>query len=104
MAQDLEEQLRRFHKIDERISFAWNKAAMAQIYMLSETPQFGPWYRNCITVVGSQVEGGLYARMFSNGKHINETDCMFSLGNWETSTPAYSRCSWPFYNPIQRYP
>ena len=77
----MEVQLRRFHEIDEGISSVWNKVTKAQIYMLSETPQFGPWYRNCITVAGSQVEGGLYARIFSNGKHINEIDCMFSLGN-----------------------
>ena len=86
MAQDLEEQLRRFHKIDERLSSVWNKGIMAQIYMLSETSQFGPWYRNCITVAGSQVEGGLYARMFLHGKHINEVDCMFSLGNIQDPT------------------
>ena len=83
MAQDLEEKLERFNKVDSHMYKFMNKFAMAQVDMLSETPRFGPWYKYCIFITGSQIEGGFYAKMFLDGKHINEGDYMFSVGDIE---------------------
>ena len=81
MAQQLKEKLERLHKIDDRSSYLWNKFAIAQIDMLSQPPLLGPWYKDCVFITGSVREGAFYARMFFHGKHINEGDYMFSVGN-----------------------
>ena len=82
----LDERLRRYQVIDECISSIWNEASKVQIYTLSQTPRFGPWYNEHMFIAGSQIEGGLYARMFENGKHVNEVDSMLSLGNIQDPT------------------
>ena len=81
MAQQLKEKLERLHELDDRSASLWNKWAVVQIDMLSQTPSYGSWYKDCVFITGSVKEGAFYARMFLHGKHINEGDYMFSVGN-----------------------
>ena len=79
---DIQEKIRRFQKVNDSVAHLMSKFTLLQAERLSETPRLGPWYKEHSFLAGSQVEGGLYARMFryDEVKHVLEIDMMFEMG------------------------